>query len=103
MENSVGPAPVQEPAKKKNLSIIIATIVLALVVAGVAIFFVVTGQKKEEAVAPASASTAPKVPSKEEVGSIMSSVDGKIEQANSDNTSANAALKDASTPVEVKL
>ena len=101
MENSGSPAPVQAPAKKKNKLVIVIALIAFLVIASIAIFVFVTGQKKEASVILTPAN--PQVPSKEEVGKIMSSVDGKIDQASTDNTSANAALKEASTPIEVNL
>jgi hypothetical protein len=45
----------------------------------------------------------PQMPSKKEVGQIMTSVDDKINQANADQAAASSALSEAATPIQVNL
>ena len=93
----------QTPAKSKRVLWIIVAIAVLVVAASAIAYVVLTDKSGTGSTAVTSPTPEPQVPSKKEVNQIITSVDDEIDQANADQASASAALKDASTPVKADL
>jgi flagellar basal body-associated protein FliL len=104
----MGPTEINEnpeyhvPKKSRHiLGTVIVLVALIVAATGTIAYLVITNKPKPAVTA--AATPTPKIPSKDEVGQIMTSVDGKINEATTDQAAASAALNQASTPVKVDL
>ncbi len=89
----------QAPKSKRKLWIASVIVVILVVTVGVVVYVIMTNKPKGDT--SAAVTTVPQVPSKEEVGQLMASLDDKIDQAVDDQASASAAINEASTPLKV--
>jgi flagellar basal body-associated protein FliL len=88
------------PTKSRRGLFVVGALVVVIIAASVAAYFVLVVNKPKDST---TASAMPEVPTKKEVGQIMTSVDDEIKQANTDQAAASAALNEAATPIQVNL
>ena len=95
-----GDVQVASPNSKRKLVVAIVAVVVLIAIAATAAYVIINNQTRSSV---ANAGPAPAIPSKDEVGQLISSNDDDIKAAAVDHSAAAAALEQASTPVKVDL
>lgn len=93
----------EQPTKRsKKPFIIIGAVVVILAVVAIAIYLAIGGTKQApESTADLKADTEQTVATNEEVQQNLKDLDATIKQANTDQTSAKASLKDGTSQIKV--